>query len=80
MIRKIDKAKCAVCELRLKNTCPVAESCFQDVIRLDEERRPYIKYAEDCCNCYIYWFACQADCPLGAIEVSAKIPFSSVPL
>lgn len=79
MIKKIDGSKCAVCELRIKDTCPVQESCFQDVIRLDEERKPHIKYAKDCCNCHTYWFACQDDCPYGAVEVSALTRFTSLP-
>lgn len=74
MIKKIDRSKCDICELRIKDTCPIMESCFQDVIRLDEERRPYIKYGRDCCTCWLYWKACQADCPLGAVEVSGLVP------
>lgn len=79
MIGKIDRNKCDICELRIKDTCPIMESCFQDVIRLDEERRPYIKYPQHCCTCWIYWQACQADCPLGAVQVSSLDPIFTQP-
>ncbi|MBI4333187.1 MAG: hypothetical protein HY673_18125 [Chloroflexi bacterium] len=73
MIRHIDRTKCDSCALRLRDTCPVGDSCFQDVIRLDSERRPHIAYAADCCACHRgYYYACQEDCPLGAVEVSSK--------
>lgn len=75
MIKNIDKSKCDICRLRLEDTCPIMESCFQDVIRLDSEKRPYIAYAGDCCGCHCdYYFACQVECPLGAVEVSVKRP------
>lgn len=80
MIRSIDRAKCETCGLRLKDTCPIMESCFQDVIRLDHERTPHIAYPADCCGCHNYYFACQIDCPLGAVVVSAKRRFGTLSL
>lgn len=75
MIKKIDRAKCDVCETRLRDTCPIMESCFKDVIRLDADKRPFIAYKGDCCNCHRYYYACQIDCPLDAVTVSGSTPF-----
>lgn len=78
-IKKIDYAKCEVCELRIKDTCPIMESCFQAVIKLDEEKKPHIAYPKDCIGCYRYYFACQEDCPYDAVTVSADFRFPRLP-
>lgn len=72
-IEKIDHAKCEVCELRQAKGCPLSDSCYQDVIRLDDEGSPYIAYPEDCCGCHGYYFACEVDCPYEAVEVSVDL-------
>ncbi|MBI4334493.1 MAG: hypothetical protein HY673_24825 [Chloroflexi bacterium] len=78
MIKSIDKTKCQACPLRAPGRCPVVEDCFQDVIRLDREGYPYIKYRRNCCNCHaLYWFACQQDCPSQAVEVSTRASLSN---
>ena len=73
-IEKIDHTKCEVCKVRMEQGCPLARSCFQDVIRLDEGGKPYIAYPDDCNGCYRYYYACQVDCPYGAVEVSPLFP------
>ena len=41
--------------------------CPQDVLRMDEEKRPVITYLQDCQSCFL----CEKYCPSGAISVSA---------
>jgi len=57
-IKSIDLDKCIGC-----GTC--RDVCTCDVIRLDENSMPYIKYVDECCVC-LY---CVEDCPVGAIFV-----------
>ena len=59
-IRHIDYDKCIRCG-RCITYCP------QDVLRLDEEKRPVITYLQDCQSCFL----CEKYCPAGAIAVSA---------
>ena len=59
MIDSIDEQKCSGCEICF-NVCPC------DVFRLlPEKRLVRIAYADDCQTC----FACELDCPEGAIYV-----------
>lgn len=58
-IERIDRDKCIGCGI-CRNVC----SC--DVIRLDENSEPYIRYQDECCLC-LY---CAEDCPVGAIYVT----------
>ena len=59
MIESIDEQKCSGCEICF-NVCPC------DVFRLlPEKRLVTIAYADDCQTC----FACELDCPEGAIYV-----------
>ena len=58
MITRIDKEKCNGC-----GTC--TEKCPLDTIRLDDHRKAFIAYPEDCMTCYI----CEMNCPQGAIYV-----------
>ena len=58
-IERIDLKKCIGCRTCLK-------VCSCDVIRLDANGKPSIKYKDECCLC-LY---CQEDCPTGAIYVS----------
>lgn len=58
-IERIDLNKCIGC-----GTCVAICSC--DVLRMGEDRHPYIRYQGECCLC-LY---CQEDCPTGAIYVS----------
>lgn len=60
-IERIDYDKCVRC-----GTCVNVCSC--DVIRLDDERKPFIKYKDECCVC-LY---CMEDCPADAIYVSPE--------
>jgi NAD-dependent dihydropyrimidine dehydrogenase PreA subunit len=57
----IDNEKCDGCGF-CTEVCPV------DVIRLDGDRKPYIKYQE----CW-YCGACEKDCPKSAIKL--KLPY-----
>ena len=53
----------------LCNGCGLCEEiCPLDAIRLDENRRPYLKYDE----CW-YCGSCEVDCPRGAIKV--ELPY-----
>lgn len=74
-VKRINKDLCNDCELRKEKGCPVADSCSVDVIRLDEEGKPFVAYPGDCHSCFL----CERDCPLGAIEVSAEIPLPVLP-
>ena len=59
MIESVDEQKCNGCEICF-NVCPC------DVFRLSSaERGVRIAYPEDCQTC----FACELDCPEGAIYV-----------
>lgn len=58
MIEQIEKDRCIGC-----GSC--AQRCPLDVIRMDENRKAYIAYPEDCMTCYI----CERFCPAGAIYV-----------
>ncbi len=75
VIKSINWEICNDCKLRQENRCPVADSCSLDVIRLDDEGKPHIAYAEDCHNCFL----CSRDCPLEAVEVSSMIPLLIMP-
>lgn len=61
MIERIDAEKCIGC-----GTC--IASCSLDVLRLDENQKAAIMYREDCMTCY----ACERDCPEGAIYVGPE--------
>jgi NAD-dependent dihydropyrimidine dehydrogenase PreA subunit len=59
MIESLDDEKCTGCEICF-NVCPC------DVFRiLRDKRLVRIAYREDCQTC----FACELDCPEGAIRV-----------
>lgn len=60
-IQKIDKEKCVRC-----GRC--RDICAMDVIALDENNSPYIKYLSECVVC-LY---CEEECPVGAIFVSPE--------
>ncbi len=50
--------RCGVCV----DTCPT------DVLRLDDDKKAYAAYAEDCQGCFI----CQWDCAFEAIRVRIR--------
>ena len=58
MITKIDQTKCLGC-----GRC--VEACPMDIIRLNEHRKAYIAYNDDCMTC----FRCELVCTQGAIYV-----------
>lgn len=58
-VERIDKDLCTGCGICVK-------ACNQDVLRMGEDKKPYIKYVEDC-TCCMY---CEEDCPVQAIFVS----------
>lgn len=58
MIQSIDREKCVGC-----GAC--VEHCPLDTLRLDEEKKAYIAYGDDCMTCYI----CERVCPSGAVNV-----------
>lgn len=64
MIAKIDQQKCVGC-----GTC--VERCPLDTLRLNEDRKAYIAYPDDCMTCYI----CERVCPKGAVTV---FPFKEI--
>jgi len=50
-------------------TC--VNACFVDVLRWDSEnKKPVVAYPEDCVWC----LACEANCPVNAIEVIPNVP------
>jgi NAD-dependent dihydropyrimidine dehydrogenase PreA subunit len=63
-------------EIRIDlDTCKGCKNCFNacfvDVIRWnDEKKKPVVAYPEDCVWC----LACEAACPVNAIEVVPIIP------
>ena len=58
MITKIDQTKCVGCGACVR-ACPL------DAIRLNDEKKAYIAYADDCMTC----FRCELNCPKNAIYV-----------
>jgi NAD-dependent dihydropyrimidine dehydrogenase PreA subunit len=58
-IESIDKDKCNGCGICVK-------ACNQDVLRMGEDGKPFVKYIDDCIVC-LY---CEEDCPKQAIFVS----------
>ena len=58
-IERIDYEKCIGCGICVK-------AYNQDVIRMGPDKKPYIKYVEDCQVCMY----CEEDCPQQAIFVS----------
>ena len=58
-IEKFDYDKCIRCGM-------CRDVCSCDVIAIDEEKKPYIRYKEECCLC-LY---CMKDCPAGAITIT----------
>ena len=67
-IKEINRALCDGSGICL-DVCPT------DVIRLDKEKKAYIAYPEDCCNCYL----CEIYCPTRSIKVSAEIGSIKLP-
>jgi len=47
------------------------EQCPLDVIALDSEGSPYVKYPDECQLCFI----CQGECPAKAILVKIPLAF-----
>ena len=64
MIAKIDREACVGC-----GSC--VEHCPLDTLRLDEDRKAYIAYPDDCMTRYV----CERLCPAGAIFVH---PFKEI--
>lgn len=58
MITKIDQEKCIGCGI-------CVEKCPLDAVRLNEKRKAYIAYPDDCMTCFL----CERMCPKGAIFV-----------
>ncbi len=58
-ISNINREKCVQCGM-CENYCPM------DVIRVDENKRPEIKYVQDCMLCCL----CEVRCPVKAITVT----------
>lgn len=58
MIKSIDSNKCVGCGLCAIN-CPL------DVIRINDDKKAYIAYPDDCMTCFL----CERTCPHGAIDV-----------
>ncbi|MFZ7101537.1 MAG: 4Fe-4S dicluster domain-containing protein [Peptococcaceae bacterium] len=64
MIKYINAEKCKGC-----GVC--AERCPLDTIRMNDEKKAYIAYADDCMTCFL----CELVCPQGAIFVH---PFKEI--
>lgn len=58
MITRIDQEKCVGC-----GVC--AARCPLDTIRINEAKKAYIAYPDDCMTCFL----CERICPVGAIFV-----------
>ena len=64
MTAEFDYEKCTQCGI-CYNLCPL------DVIALDEESKPYVKYPDECQLCFI----CQVECPAEAVKVKIPLAF-----
>ena len=64
MTATFDYKKCTKCR-KCYDLCPL------DIISLDEEGKPYVKYPDECQLCFI----CQVECPEQAIHVKIPIAF-----
>ena len=64
MTATFDYKKCTKCR-KCYDLCPL------DIISLDEEGKPYVKYPDECQLCFI----CQVECPEHAIHVKIPIAF-----
>ncbi len=64
MTAAFDYEKCTKC-----GTC--YSLCPLDVISLEEDGKPYVKYPDECQLCFI----CQVECPAGAIHVKIPLAF-----
>ncbi|MGI6224737.1 MAG: 4Fe-4S dicluster domain-containing protein [Peptococcales bacterium] len=64
MIKYIDTEKCQGCGVCAKR-CPL------DAIRMNDEKKAYIAYPDDCMTCYL----CELVCPHGAVYVH---PFKEI--
>ena len=64
MTANFDYEKCTKCGT-CYNLCPL------DVISLDEEGKPYVRYPDECQLCFI----CQVECPAKAIHVKIPLAF-----
>lgn len=58
MILSIDQEKCIGC-----GAC--VAKCPLDAIRMNEDKKAYIAYPDDCMTCYL----CERACPSGALFV-----------
>lgn len=58
---EVNKAACTGCAV-------CVETCPTDVLRLDQEQKAFMAYAEDCQGCFI----CQWDCSFEAIRVMIR--------
>ncbi len=64
MTATFDYEKCTKC-----GTC--YSLCPLDVISLEENGKPYVKYPDECQLCFI----CQVECPASAIHVKIPLAF-----
>jgi len=64
MTAEFDYEKCTQCGI-CYNLCPL------DVIALDGESKPYVKYPDECQLCFI----CQVECPAEAVKVKIPLAF-----
>ena len=62
-----DKTKCIGCG-RCIDVCP------GNLIRMDEERKAYLEYEEDCWSCA----SCIKECPVGAVYLRFPAEFGGV--
>lgn len=62
----INRAACIGC-----NVC--VEVCPTDVLRLDDQRKAFPKYLDDCEGCFL----CEFDCPVNAVRVETHKFFNS---
>lgn len=62
-----DKTKCIGCG-RCIDVCP------GNLIRMDEERKAYLEYEEDCWSCA----SCIKECPVGAVYLRFPVEFGGV--
>jgi NAD-dependent dihydropyrimidine dehydrogenase PreA subunit len=60
-IRRIETETCTGCGI-CEKVCPM------DVIRMNSDQQPEIRYPQDCITC----FNCEVDCPGGAVEVGPE--------
>jgi len=66
-VQSLDQELCNGCEICL-GVCP------EDVFRMAENKKAYIKYPDDCVACFVCEFACPTNCIFVTKERAYELP------